>query len=164
MKKLVFTSIIFIFSFVSLFAQEPTEPAATEKSKADILFEKQVHDFGTIPYKGDGTCEFVFKNVGKDPLILSNVKSSCGCTIPEWPKEPIKKGKQGSIKVKYNTTRVGPFTKTITVFSNGVTPQIRLTIKGTVEKGPDAPPEKKPIKTMPLNEEHGPVNKIGMDK
>ena len=68
-------------------------------------------------------------------MILSNVKSSCGCTIPEWTKEPIMPKASGVIKVKYNTTRVGTFQKSITVYSNAKNSPVVLTIKGEVEKG-----------------------------
>jgi hypothetical protein len=93
---------------------------------AGIQFETTEHDFGTIPEKGDGTFAFVFKNTGKEPLILKNVRSSCGCTVPEWPKEPIK-------KVSYNTRITGSFTKSITVYSNAEGDPVVLRIKGKVE-------------------------------
>ncbi|GAB4277876.1 MAG: hypothetical protein Kow0068_01210 [Marinilabiliales bacterium] len=98
------------------------------------MFEKTTYDYGTIPLKSDGTCEFVFKNTGKSPLILSNVKSSCGCTVPSWPKEPIPPKGSGKIVVKYNTTRQGAFQKSITVFSNAKNSPNVLVIKGKVEK------------------------------
>lgn len=110
------------------------ENVADTKSKAVIMFEKTTYDYGNIPQKGDGTCEFVFKNTGKAPLILSNVKSSCGCTVPEWPKKPIMPKKTGVIKVKYNTARLGNFQKSITVFSNAKNSPVVLSIKGKVEK------------------------------
>jgi hypothetical protein len=100
---------------------------------AGIQFETTEHDFGTIPEKGDGTFAFVFKNTGKEPLILKNVRSSCGCTIPEWPKEPIKKGDKGTIKVSYNTRITGSFHKEITVYSNAEGDPVVLLIKGKVE-------------------------------
>jgi hypothetical protein len=100
---------------------------------AGIQFETTEHDFGTIPEKGDGTFAFVFKNTGKEPLILKNVRSSCGCTVPEWPKEPIKKGNKGTIKVIYNTRITGSFHKQITVYSNAEGDPVILQIKGKVE-------------------------------
>jgi hypothetical protein len=101
---------------------------------AGIQFESTEHDFGTIPYKGDGTFEFVFKNTGKEPLVLKNVRSSCGCTVPEWPKDPIKKGNKGKIKVSYNTRITGTFSKSISVFSNADEKPVILVIKGKVEE------------------------------
>jgi hypothetical protein len=100
---------------------------------AGIQFETTEHDFGTIPEKGDGTFAFVFKNTGKEPLILKNVRSSCGCTVPEWPKEPIKKGGKGTIKVSYNTRITGSFHKEITVYSNAEGDPVILHIQGKVE-------------------------------
>ncbi|HNW90059.1 MAG TPA: DUF1573 domain-containing protein [Bacteroidales bacterium] len=97
-----------------------------------ISFEKLEHDYGTIKKGSDGTCEFVFKNTGKEPLILSNVKSSCGCTVPTWPKDPIIPGQNGVIKVVYDTKKVGTISKTITVISNAEVGVVTLSIKGNV--------------------------------
>ncbi len=99
---------------------------------AKIKFSEIVHNYGEIELNGDGTCEFKFTNEGTETLLLSNVRSSCGCTVPAWPKDPIKKGEQAVIKVKYNTVRAGSFNKSITVYSNGSEQPIILRIKGTV--------------------------------
>lgn len=99
----------------------------------EIFFTETEHDYGSIPYKGDGECTFTFKNTGKEPLILTNVRSSCGCTIPQWPKEPFKKQKKGTITVKYDTRIVGAFSKSIRVYSNASNSPVVLTIKGKVE-------------------------------
>jgi len=114
-----------------------TEVKAQSKSGAEISFETEDHDFGKIQQGGDGTFEFVFRNTGKEPLVLSNVRSSCGCTVPEWPKEPIRKGESGVIKVSYNTRITGSFSKSITVYSNAGGEPVVLVIKGTVEKSAD---------------------------
>lgn len=97
-----------------------------------IIFDKLVHDYGTIEQGGDGNCVFTFTNKGEKPLVLSNVRASCGCTVPQWPREPIPPGEKGEIKVKYNTTSVGPFNKSITVYSNAANSTVRLAIKGQV--------------------------------
>ena len=124
-----------------------------KKNAPFILLENTTHDFGTIPYNGDGICDFKFKNTGKTPLIISNCQASCGCTVPEWPKDPIAKNGTGSIKVKYATTRVGPFTKTVTIVSNSSNAPVVITIKGTVENAPEE-------KTVPTKDETIPgVNK-----
>jgi hypothetical protein len=91
------------------------------------------HDYGTITQGADGNCEFLFTNTGAQPLTLSNVKSSCGCTVPEWPKEPIAPGTKAVIKVHYDTQRVGPISKTITVTSTGSETPIILKITGKIE-------------------------------
>lgn len=130
MKKL-FVTLVSIVAFSGfVFGQDA--PAKDNKNAPEIVFTSEVHDFGTIPYEGDGTYVFEFKNTGKEPLVLSDVHSTCGCTTPEWPKEPIKRGEKGKITVKYNTKIIGPFTKPVYVTSNGKTPSIKLTIKGTV--------------------------------
>jgi len=97
-----------------------------------IKFEVTDHDFGTIENGADGSFKFVFTNTGTEPLILSNVQSSCGCTIPQWPKEPIAPGVSSAIDVRYDTKRIGAFTKSITVTSNGSETPIILHIKGNV--------------------------------
>ncbi|MBO7490085.1 MAG: DUF1573 domain-containing protein [Bacteroidales bacterium] len=99
-----------------------------------IEFTEQEHNYGNLQKGGDGNCEFVFTNTGNEPLILSNVKASCGCTVPTWTKEPIMPGKTGTIKVRYNTNNVGAFTKTITVSSNAINAaRLTLKIRGKVE-------------------------------
>jgi hypothetical protein len=121
-----------------------TTETKTKKEKApEILFEKLVHDYGTIPEGDPGECEFVFKNTGKEPLVLSNAYSSCGCTVPSWPKDPIMPGKSSSIKVKYNTARAGGINKTVTVISNAEeNPKVELRIIGTVKAKEVSVPEK----------------------
>jgi hypothetical protein len=98
-----------------------------------IRFEKTIHDYGTITNGADGSCEFKFNNPAKLPLILSNVQASCGCTVADWPKEPILPGISGSIKVKYNTTINGAFNKFITVTSNAINSTVNLQIRGSVK-------------------------------
>lgn len=117
----------------SIFAQTATtETAAPNPNAPEISFDKTVHDYGTMFVGGDGNCEFTFTNTGKEPLILSSVKSSCGCTVPSWPREPILPGKKESIKVKYDTNRMGPINKTITVMSNAKTATVVLRITGNI--------------------------------
>ena len=106
--------------------------AIAQEKMAKIEFEKTTIDYGTIDKGADGVRVFKFKNTGDAPLIISNVKSSCGCTIPKKPKEPIMPGDTGEIEVKYDTKRVMPIRKTITVLSNAQTPTVALKIKGNV--------------------------------
>ncbi|MBL7110985.1 MAG: DUF1573 domain-containing protein [Bacteroidales bacterium] len=103
------------------------------KKGARIEFEKTNHDYGELDFGSEGICEFKYTNTGKEPLVLTNVKSSCGCTIPEWPKEPLRKDESASIKVRYDTHRVGTFTKSITVYSNASNSPKRIFIKGRVK-------------------------------
>ena len=95
-------------------------------------FENLVIDYGEIAANSDGNRVFKFKNIGKSPLIISNVKGSCGCTVPTKPEEPIMPGESGEIKVKYATNRIGPFSKTVTITSNAYEPTVILKIKGRV--------------------------------
>ena len=98
-----------------------------------INFAKLTHNYDTIARNSAGTCSFKFTNDGNEPIILSNVRASCGCTVPTWPKEPIMPGQTGVIDVKYNTSNPGRIDKYITVTSNAVNNnQIRLRIIGFV--------------------------------
>ncbi|WP_203257800.1 DUF1573 domain-containing protein [Hyunsoonleella ulvae] len=99
---------------------------------AIINFETEVVDYGTIIQGSDGTKVFTFTNTGKAPLVISEVKTSCGCTVPSYSKAAILPGKQGELEIKYDTKRLGSFTKTITVISNAKVIKKTLKIKGTV--------------------------------
>jgi len=104
---------------------------------ADIKFEKLVYDYGNIYQNDNGLAIFKFTNVGNEPLILTNVIATCGCTVPSWPKEPLLPGETNIIQVKYDTKRIGQINKNITVVSNALNSQINLIIKGNVLKKPD---------------------------
>jgi len=126
---------------------------------AKIEFSKETHDYGTVKYGEDGTCQFEFKNTGDEPLIISNAKGSCGCTVPEFSKEPIAPGEKGVIKVKYDTKRPGPINKSVTVTSNAVngsydattkTSTSILRIKGNVLPAPEG--------QAPVNNSGAPTN------
>ncbi|MBO4282374.1 MAG: DUF1573 domain-containing protein [Bacteroidales bacterium] len=120
--------------------------ALQAQDSARIVFDKTVHDYGTIYQNDNGGCEFHFTNTGKVPLILTNVYSSCGCTVPSWPKEPIMPGKSNVIKVNYQTSRLGAINKTITVESNASNGSVRLSITGNVLV--------RPAKTLPEKEDN----------
>lgn len=136
MKKILSIAILMIFA-LSMSAQETVTTDKPKKVKEpEITFESLVHDYGNIMQGDNGTCEFVFKNTGKADLLLTNCRSSCGCTVPEWPKDPIPPGKKATIKVKYNTQRVGAINKSITVESNAVNNRVVLNIKGNVAAKP----------------------------
>ena len=95
-------------------------------------FNEMVIDYGTIQKDADGNRSFSFTNVGDAPIVISDVKASCGCTVPTKPKGPIMPGESAQIGVKYKTNKVGAFTKTITVISNADVPRTTLKIKGVV--------------------------------
>jgi len=111
-----------------------TQPAI--RNNAKITFETVEYDFGELRLNDNGDCNFVFHNPGNTPLVIQHVKSSCGCTIPKWPTNPIKPGKIGEIGVNYDTSHSGVFNKKITVFYNGKNSPKTLTIKGLI-KCPD---------------------------
>jgi hypothetical protein len=137
---------------VGSFAYVPAQVAGPQ-----IEFERTEHDYGQVEQGGDGTTEFVFTNTGTEPLIISKAKGSCGCTVPEWPKEPIAPGAKNVIKVKYDTKRVGPISKSVTITSNSVDNSTALLkIKGNVNavaSEEDAMPESKTIEgATPVSE------------
>lgn len=138
MKKSLFTLSIVCLTLFTAKAQTATPaPAPAQTSLAEMSFETDVHDFGNIDYAGNGTYDFKFKNTGKEPLIISDAKGSCGCTVPTYPKNtPIKPGESQVIKVTYDTKRAGNFTKTVTIHSNAKTGDKILTTKGHVDAAP----------------------------
>ncbi len=102
---------------------------------AMATFEKVEMDYGKIKQGSEPLRVFSFKNTGSEPLIISGAQGSCGCTVPTYPKEPIMPGQSSKIEVRYDTQRVGPFTKSVTLTTNEANPTRVLTIKGDVEAG-----------------------------
>lgn len=138
------TKYIFGLFFIAIFS------VSSAQNAAKIVFENEIHDFGELPEGPRVRTEFVFKNTGKEPLLITNAKGSCGCTVPEWPKEPIMPGKKAVIKVEFNTAgRPGPFIKTVTITSNTEVANTVLKIRGTVIKRAPVEPEEE---TMPVKE------------
>lgn len=133
MKKLILTAVIAIGGMFAANAQTTTTPDAQPANQAEVKFEKETHDFGNIPQGTPATYTFTFENTGKTPLIITNASASCGCTTPEWSKEPIKPGKKGFVKATYNAAAPGPFTKSVTVMSNAKTSTVILYLKGDVK-------------------------------
>lgn len=99
----------------------------------EFKFEKETHDFGKIVQGTPVTYEFKFTNVGDEPIIISNVQASCGCTVPKYSSTPVKKGEVGTITATYNAANPGAFTKALTITSNAKTPSKVIYIKGEVE-------------------------------
>ena len=122
MKNLMIILCLAVFS-LSTYAQDKI---------AKIEFKSETIDYGTIEKGSDGVRVFEFTNTGDAPLIISKVKSTCGCTVPKKPEGPIMPGETGEISVKYDTNRVNPIRKTIMVTSNAETPTVALKIKGLV--------------------------------
>lgn len=152
MKKVIFALCCLTLTASAVVAQEkksPAEVAAPAKDAGVFKFKEadNTHDFGTIPEGPTGEYDFQFKNVGKSPIIIQEAHGSCGCTVPQWPKEPILPGKKAKIHVTYNTDhRPGPIDKTVTITSNASEQQVVLHIKGTVKPKPT---ETKPAEVNP---------------
>jgi len=105
-----------------------------------LSIDKEVHDYGEIAQGANGTCEFTVTNTGDQPLIITNCKGSCGCTVPQCNNEPIKPGAKTVITVKYDTKRVGAINKSVTISSNATnTPEKVVRIKGNVNAAPETP-------------------------
>ena len=123
MKKLFVIALMLTCGLTVAFAQTP----------AEIKFDKLTHDFGTFSEKSPVvTCVFTYTNVGEEPLVINQAIASCGCTVPEYTKTPVKPGEKGEIKVTYNGTGKFPghFKKSITVRTNGAVEMTRLYIEG----------------------------------
>ncbi len=156
MKNIIITALISISTVFASNAQAPAPtPAPTPApnlNQADIVFDKEVNDFGIIPQGVPASYTFYFKNTGKEALIITNASASCGCTTPDWTKEPIKPGAKGFVKATYNAANIGQFTKTVTVTSNAKRATVTLTIKGEVKVPTESVPpvspaiQEKPIK------------------
>lgn len=124
MKKIFLTS-FFFFALLSLIV-------AQNNSGPIIKFEKTVHDYGTIKKGSDGKSFFKFTNTGKEPLLLSRPRSSCGCAVPEWPQQPIMPGQSNVITVIYDTNKIGPINRNVTIISNADNSPVVLQILGNV--------------------------------
>lgn len=146
MKKVLAAVALFLNIGYVAYAQEGGSVVPNiDPNAAEMKFETEALDFGTVKFDGNGVREFKIKNVGKSPLTISNVQGQCGCTAttidgkPGWPQEPILPGKSASIKVKYDTKRPGPFEKNVTITSNSKEPSKMVKIKGVVEAAPVVP-------------------------
>jgi hypothetical protein len=146
MKKIILSFALLAFATGAAQAQDKKQvisgqgvPAAAPStlSPDNVAFKSEVHDFGTIEEGPAAEHVFTFTNTGKEPLVIQRVQPSCGCTTPDWTKDPIAPGKTGMIKASYGTQgRPGQFEKTMTVFTNAGTKMV--TFKGNVEKAPES--------------------------
>ena len=127
MKKLLSIFAITMLLGGSAFAQNKSIPPAKVSS---IKFEEVSFDFGQMPYASTVSHVFTFKNVSNAPVAIKDVGTSCGCTTSGYSKEPVAPGKSGSVTAKYDSSRLGAFNKTLTVWVNDE--QIKLTIRGTI--------------------------------
>jgi hypothetical protein len=136
MKRILLTAAFAAACVFGSHAQEakpaPAPAAAQPGNMAAFKWVETTFDFGKIPQGKPVTHEFKFTNTGKVPLVLSSVNASCGCTTPDWTKEPIGPGKTGTIKATFNAASPGAFSKTVTVNANVEGGAVYLTIKGEV--------------------------------
>ena len=133
MKKAMFTLSLLVAAMFGMNAVAQEVGA----SGAVITIDKEVHDYGTLEQGGNGECTFTVTNTGTEPLIIQMCKGSCGCTVPSCPQEPIAPGASATIKVKYDTNRVGPINKTVTITSNASNePSKMIRIKGNIVAKP----------------------------
>lgn len=134
MRKLASILALLAIAVTFATAQSNTPAAATKASGAAIAFEKETIDYGVIQQNAEPVRIFKFKNTGTEPLIIKNAQGSCGCTVPTYPTEPILPGASGEIKVKYDTSRIGKFSKRVTLTTNANPESSVLTITGEVLK------------------------------
>jgi len=127
MKPIVILYILFFLSFTLSYSQE-AKP---------IIKVDSIYSYGNIDKNSEGLASIKFYNIGKSPLIISNVISTCGCTVPSWPKEPVLPGDSSAIQVQYDTKRVGFIDKQITIISNAIEPNVNITIRGNVLESPE---------------------------
>ena len=124
MKKFI-TLFAVIIGFVAFTAMQTD-------NKPEFKFAEETHDFGKVPQGKPVSWEFKFTNTGEEPLIISNVESTCGCTVPKYTNTPVLKGESGVITVTFNAANVQAFSKAVTIKSNARTPVKLLYIKGEV--------------------------------
>jgi len=129
-------------------AQEKVDEKKVDDNTPIFKFESEVVNYGDIARNSDGVKVLKFTNVGKSPIIITNVKGSCGCTVPTSPKEPIMPGEEGEIEIKYATNRIGPFSKTVTITSNAERSNIVIPVKGKVLNDQDSQLLLKKLKTI----------------
>jgi hypothetical protein len=120
MKKTILKLNFFIISFFLIHSLTSQQPVIKISEGAEIAFDKSTHDYGKIEKGANGECIFVFTNNGNKSLKITNARGSCGCTVPQWPREEILPGKSGEIKVRYDTKRIGIINKSVTIQSNAI--------------------------------------------
>jgi hypothetical protein len=137
-----FLSILSVALLATAISCSQSNDGKNKEAAAEITFAKSEHDFGNIEQGSKAEVAFTFTNTGKDTLVINNVHTSCGCTVPDWTREPVMKKKSGVVNVSYNTRALGSFNKTITVYSNASNSEVTLKIKGTVVAKPESPEKK----------------------
>jgi hypothetical protein len=149
MKKSIFYLVAIVM--IGGFSQAVNAQGEPIENGAKITFQEEMYDYGDVPYDGHGYHTFIFENTGNEPLVLGEVKGSCSCTVPDWPRTPIAPGEKGEIRVKYDTKKVGAINKSVTVNSNAVNTPIKvIRIQGNVLPAP--------VTGAPVDASGAPVN------
>ena len=135
----MYTKTLFALSLIltCAFGLKTQAQTTAALNAAEISLDKEMHDYGIVQQHGDGDCFFTITNTGTADLTISKARGSCGCTVPDWPREPIKPGESAKMKVHYKTERVGLINKSVTIYSNSANSPTKIVrIKGEV-KAPD---------------------------
>jgi len=127
----IFAKIVLLLFIISACKSTVNKPVTD--APAQIDFKKTTYDFGVIPPDYEGRCEFEFQNISDVPLLINDVKTSCGCTSPDWTKKPVQPGEKGTINIKYSAGSKGVFVKSISVYSNAKNSPFMLFIRGEVK-------------------------------
>jgi hypothetical protein len=127
MMRLVIPAMVLL-----LFSCTRKNEEEAKTSGQELFFAESTYHFGEMMEDGPGTFNIEFKNIGDQPIVINRVRSSCGCTIPSWPKEPVEPGKNGKIEIRYNTALTGSFLKSVYVYSTAANSPEKLLIKGKV--------------------------------
>lgn len=156
MKKLVLNTFAALALLLCLsagaFAQAVVDPASPPTEGPMIKFEEETHDFGDLMQGGDASYEFKFTNTGTSDLLISGAKGSCGCTVPKWSSEAVAPGAEGTIRVQYDSNRIGGINKSVTITSNAVNePTKTIFIKGNITAKPAEPNYLAPTEGVPAN-------------
>ncbi len=131
MKKLLFLLVMVAITRIG-YSQQGASAAPVKADVAVFEWDSQSFDFGKIKQGVPVTHEFKFTNKGKIPLVIANAQPSCGCTTPDWSRQPVAPGEKGFIKATFNASAAGPFNKSVTVTANVETGTAMLMIKGEV--------------------------------
>lgn len=131
MKRTIHMTILMVLA-LSFFNVAPPKFGKSSSKLAVIQFTTEVIDYGNVTQNSNGTRLFTFTNTGDTPLLITNVKTTCGCTVPSYSKTPILPGETGELNIKYNTKRLGAFSRTVIVTSNAEGGNKILKIKGTI--------------------------------
>ena len=129
-------SLLLVLVILAWGCGESSQEQARKKG-VEIWFQEYVHDYGEILQDSDGSWTFSFTNIGEKAFVINRVRSTCGCTVPDWPREPVEPGKQGKITVKYNTATPGSFMKSLFVYSTAANSPVKLQVKGKVIPKPE---------------------------